>query len=322
MGNEKPWQTDPKKVQNWSENATQPGWENAKGTYGDDPKPVARFLFDQYSCPKFKPLILIPIQPVKFFIDFALVIRLGDMGCDDVMMEPVMEGAKYFTVCGLPLARKDDGLMHGGQILTGSPNFQVGGPKFSFPKNMKVVGGWEYTNKTIRDLYFLSTTKTGAEIFDRIDKHGKPVDICSGQYNSADPMDPSGAFNNGSGSGTTINYNPDADNIYTVDENGNKVATPPQVALGHELCHAVHFGEGKGSSAHSTEEANTVGYDPRTLGGGLPGRGKKKGPQGPYKFPGPTENDLRKELNMPRRGSYEGKEWDQKAKSLRPGACQ
>ncbi len=321
MGNEKPWQTDPKKVQNWGENASKDGVTNATGSHGDDPKPVARFVLDKYSCPKFTPIVLVPIQPVKFFIDFMLAIRLGDMGCDDGGMDPVMEGAKYFTVCGLPLARKDDGLQHGGTILTGSPNFQVGGPKFSLPKNITVLGGYDHMNKIVRDLYFLSTTKTGSEILDRIDKHGKPVKIYSSDDNSSDPTDRDAGLG-GSGSGTDIKYNPDADNIYTVDEHGNKMTTPPQVSLGHELCHAVHFGEGKGSTAHSTEEANTVGYDPRTLGGGLPGRGKKKGPQGPYKFPGPTENDLRKDLNLPRRGTYEGGKWDQQAKNLRPGSCQ
>jgi hypothetical protein len=131
----------------------------------------------------------------------------------------------------------------------------------------------------------------------------------------------------GKPTGTRITYDPDSANWFGKDKNGNSIDMPPQTNLEHELTHAARFGEGTGTGGHVWQESRVTGYP-------LPPAQEQAGTASDAKVakrwkrklgkPMPSENDLRKELGLPERGSYGGSfnfNPPPRQKDLRPGKC-
>lgn len=293
-------------------------------------KPIARML-DQFTCPQHPPTFFLTpaLVPVTRLVDGLMVIRLGDYGICSAGLDVVAEGSNSKLICGLPIARKGDAMMHGGTITTGSPTEEDGSGTFSLPKNLKIDGSSSFQNKVVRDLFFLSTTKSGKEWLDRTAQHGQPVvvsDFTNPGNNRTVPADLD-KVRRGESCGSTIYYDPDTADLRVPGTTpGQTVPCPPQVNLGHELNHTVRFGEGRGYAGHAMDENETWGgpHSPiqardKKLYDGERAKRRAKDGRGPAK-PSPTENDLRKELNLGQRGAYSphstGAPMD-----LRPGVC-
>src|SRR5262249_28473761 len=103
--------------------------------------------------------------------------RLSDLAICIGPCDAIAQGSTTVLVHGLPAARLEDATSHGGVIVKGLPSVLIGGPAFTLPPNVKVDGGGEFLQKTLRDLYYLSTTPTGQEIFKQLADSGKPVTI-------------------------------------------------------------------------------------------------------------------------------------------------
>lgn len=279
-------------------------------------KPIARAHVDTFTCPKHPPgIILIPALPsVTRKVDGFEVIRLGDFGiclAGPGQFDVVVEGSDTTLVCGLPIARKGDAMMHGGTITTGSPTEEDGGGTFSLPKNIKIGGDQIFKNKVVRDLFLLSTTPTGKKILAETAAHGQQVTIVSGQINRSYPDDSDSAGRGGK-SGTTIDYNPDDHTTYVPGQGGKYEPCPAQLNLGHELVHSVRWGRGGATTSNSAEEPHVIGPPVWT-----------KSPHDKVP-PSPTENELRKDLRLGGpRATYSG--WKKApahpAQDLRPGVC-
>jgi uncharacterized Zn-binding protein involved in type VI secretion len=305
-------------------------------------QPVAR-KGDLTLCPSTR-YILIPhlggplsnATPVCIEVNSLPVIRLGDYGhCQfGAPLDVVFEGALSVTVCGLPVARRFDGMVHGGMILQGSSNVEVGGPKFSLPSKLKVKGPSDFQNKTIRDLYLLSTTKSGQDMFNQIDASGKNLTIepCPDPHNSFASAANDTDAKNGTGSDATVQYHPEVA-IYGFDAAGNQITMPPQVVLGHELSHALHDMTG---TAQTESNADPDPNAPKSQ----PNIEKEEAQAigtGSWDGTSPTENSIRSDLGLPRRDNHYGTDGlvrDSKGKitdrtnelkgptqDLRPGDC-
>lgn len=285
-------------------------------------KPVAR-VGDKTSCPATDPKAHVggPLKnalPVRMTANGKRVIRLADYGkCKAGPLDVVFEGAATVTLCGLPIARKEDKMAHGGFIAEGSPDFLIGGPTFALPRNMTITGPASFRNKVIRDVYKLSTTPTGKSVLAEFDKAGgHTVDI-------QPESDPHNSFCTPTGGGNSVvNYNPDvAINGYSQANPANTITMPPTVILGHELVHAYN---------------NSTGT---ALSGNEPGTGPPSQPNiekeeeitigtGNYNTRTPSENSLRDDLGLPRRADHYGTTTNAKGKELkkptadvRPGVC-
>jgi uncharacterized Zn-binding protein involved in type VI secretion len=224
--------------------------------------------------------------------------RLSDLALCVGLFDVIAMGAVTVLVHGLPASRIGDSTAHGGVIVGGFEMVEIGGPTFELPPNMKVSGNYLFQQQTYRDLFFLSTTPSGAEILRQIGISGKPVTFVpyAGRNGVTNPLDEADA-GNGVGSGSTIQYNPNfRSNAF--DKDGNMIAHPPQMVLGHELCHAMNMANGeeetgpdpnapKSQKDLEREEAQTIGT-------------------GSYEGKSPSENSLRKDLNLPRRDNHVG----------------
>jgi hypothetical protein len=189
-----------------------------------------------------------------------------------------------------------DATVHGGSIAIGLPTVLIGGPVFSLPPNIKIEGTPLFQQKTIRDLYLLSTTPSGKELIDRLGAAGEPVTIvettaangfCAPNSNLAARL--------GIPTGSTIQYNPDFHSI-EYDSAGNTIDGSPQTLLAHEMCHALANSEGNhqyGTDSNpppsepniDEEEAQAIGV-------------------GSHAGDRPTENTVRNDLGLPQRADH------------------
>jgi uncharacterized Zn-binding protein involved in type VI secretion len=248
-----------------------------------------------------------PALPVCVRANGVPVARLADFAdCSWNTVDVVSQGASLVLVCGLPSARLGDHTLHGASIIVGSPDVEVGGPTFTLPANLTVTGGADFQNKVIRDLFVLSTTPTGQEVLNQIAKAGQSVEIVEG----TDPHNAACIGDRGEDETTacssTVVYNPDVA-LFVHDDSGNPIPQPPQVALGHELVHAMQFSEG--GARDDEDDQRTIGF-------------------GNHRDSSPSENSLRKDLGLPRRGDHgmrtfdpNGNELTQPTMNLRPGDC-
>ncbi len=190
---------------------------------------------------------LVALGKPDVFINGRSAIRLGDTAiCSVGGPDAIGQGAATVRVGGLPAAGLADMSFHPSRIDTGSEDVNLGGPVFALPRNVTLGGGQDFRNKTIRDLWLVSQTPTGREIFDRMQRAGKPLTIEPGSENLTTP------------DGRTIFYNPDLKLIVT-DEDSNPISAPPQVALGHELVHHVRIAEGTTAKEQLDEERRVRG---------------------------------------------------------------
>jgi uncharacterized Zn-binding protein involved in type VI secretion len=274
-------------------------------------QPVAR-EGDKTFCPQHELVIiphvggpLTPAEKVCLQSDGKSVIRIGDYGnCQSpAPLDVVFEGAATFTCCGLPVARKGDKMVHGGMIIEGSSTLLVGGPTFSLPSKMSVKGSAEFQNKVIRDLYKLSTTSSGNDLLDRIDKSNRSVSIEpeSDPHNSFCQASNDTDAMNGTGSDSTVKYNPDVA-ISVYDDHNNKLPEAPQIVLGHELCHALHNSEG------TAQTESTSDPDPNAPASQLNIEKEEAYAIGTGSWNGvsPSENSIRADLGLGRRDNHYG----------------
>jgi hypothetical protein len=243
--------------------------------------------------------------------------RLSDQALCCGPLDVIAGGAATVLVHGLPASRIADTMAHGGKIVKGLASVLIGGPAFELPPNIKLIGTPFFQQQTLRDLFFLSQTPTGAEMLRRIEASGKQMNIkqTAGKGNGCTAFNDNDAGNPNAGSGSNIEYNPEyRTNVY--DKDGNMIAGPPQVTLAHEMMHGMHNAEGqqaplgpdsnppKSEPDIDREEAQTIGT-------------------GSYEGKSPTENSLRKDLNLPRRdnhgGTYGPAAGEPKPLELRPG---
>jgi hypothetical protein len=322
----KTWKVDPQQVKELYD--PQKPFQNLeqKSTDGDA-KGAARFM-DKYSCSMHQPFYLQPVKPPCVWADYLPIVRLGDFGICLGAVDIVKEGAATFLVCGLPVARKDDGMMHGGLIMEGSSTVMIGGPTFALPSNITIKGdNAKYQNEVIRDLYFLSTTKTGQEILDRLDAAKQPIEIEQVELDDSKTRPMSKTDQQmGRPTGAKVKYDPDTDNFTFKDKDGKVAGMPPQVSLAHELIHGMHMAEGTATGDDDWEESRTEGFP---LSPAEEKRRKasddkiaKANKLKPGKPP-PTENQLRDELHLEQRIDHKGEfSFDPpETRNFRPGDC-
>jgi uncharacterized Zn-binding protein involved in type VI secretion len=266
---------------------------------------------DHTSCPGLLPLphiagTLYPASNVCVEADGRKVIRLADYAdCwGPAPQDVVFEGSATFTICGLPVARKGDHMAHTGVIVEGSPHFIVGGPTFALPPEITIHGPSDFQNKVIRDMYLLSTTPSGQDMIDQIHAAGQPVKIQpeSDPFNSFCSADNHGDSMDGTGTGSTVSYNPDVA-IFLYDDKGNEITSPPQLVLGHEMVHALHNSTGTAQTEDTSDpdpnapasQPNIEKEEAQTIG------------TGSWNGTSPTENSMRADLGLPRRDNHYGR---------------
>ncbi len=152
--------------------------------------------------------------------------------------------------------RRDDG------------TYSVGGDK------LIVKGDEAYTAKTMKTLSELYNTPTGKTVMDNINNGShtttiQDLDAETARKNGAiaTPSDAAGSVTPGTGSDTTIGYNPDVPDSPYKDKNGNDVELPQSALLGHEMIHAMHNDQGTNKrdnaepaeSGSNEEESQTIG---------------------------------------------------------------
>jgi uncharacterized Zn-binding protein involved in type VI secretion len=260
-------------------------------------------------------------SPVCVEVNGVPIARLADFASCLLGLAPdvVAEGASMVLVCGLPVARMGDKTIHGGAIVIGSTDVEVGGPTFALPPNVTIKGPPEFTNKTLRDMYKLSTLPSGQKLLDDLAATGEPVVIVP-------ESDPHNSFckPNLFGGGSTVSYNPDIA-IYVEDAKGDTLCEPPQVVLGHELVHSLHNADGvmdppaPDPSTNPPTEPDIPPEEGATIGTGA------------WTGDEPTENSIRRDLHMRPRADHLGFTTDKNGneltapcpgcKDLRPGDC-
>jgi uncharacterized Zn-binding protein involved in type VI secretion len=255
-------------------------------------------------------------QPVHLEVDGRPAIRLADFGRCDGPTDIVAEGAATVTVCGLPLARKGDGMDHSGEIVEGSPDFLVGGPTFSIPENFDIEGSDAYVSEVIRDLYLISTTPSGRELFERLSAAGHDLVIQErfGDNGTASPNDSDDAKTTGTGAVVSYNtsfwFNP-------YDDGGNEIGAGPTVVLFHELVHALDFAEGNHvvgpDPAGPLSQPDIAEIESQAIG------------TGSHDADFPTENSFRADLGLDRRDNHYGEDFTVGSVpadlDIRPGNC-
>lgn len=247
------------------------------------------------------------------------VIRLADFSkCQfGAPKDVVIEGSSTVELCGLPIARVLDHMIHGGLIITGSPDVEVGGPAFKLPKVLKIKGTPEFQNQTVRDLYMISETPSGQEMFKRLDAAKQPVTINqhTGTNGYCSPVSGADATS-GTPTGSSVLYNPDyRSNAF--DSAGNNIAQPPQVILFHEMGHALANSEGRHAQGTDptppTSEPTIEEEEAQAIG------------TGSHEHEYPSENSLRRDLGLDRRDNHYGtggpKAGEPTPLALRPGDC-
>lgn len=213
-------------------------------------------------------------QPTVF-INNRAAIRLGDRADCSFASDVVAEGASQVRIGSLPAAAVAHKSLHAAAIGSGSHDVNIGGPIFALPRNIEIGGSAHFRNLVIRDVYLLSTTRTGRETLKRLEESGSLVRI--------EPSPDDGSFTAGdAGRNSTIYYNP-SDKLAAFDENGGRISAPAQITLGHELVHSVHIAEGTDGKTLRDEEGRVRGdgsdYDTETI----------------------NENRLREDLGQPQR---------------------
>lgn len=285
--------------------------------------PAVARVGDKTACPMTVPSAhvegsLVNNTPVCAKANDLFVIRLADLAdCKVPPRDVVTSGASTVVLCGLPIARVGDKMEHGGTIVVGSPNVEIGGPTFALPANFKLDGSVDFKNKTVRDLYKLSTTPSGKALIDRLTTANKPLTIQehTGTNGYCTPSNGTDA-GNGTGTGSLIQYNPNyRSNAY--DSAGNMLAQPPTIILGHEMTHALANAEGHQQHGVDPAAPTSEPTIPREESQAI-GTGSHDGET-------PNENSLRSDLGLGKRDNHYGSGGPAAGEptpiNLRPGDC-
>lgn len=284
--------------------------------------PAAR-VTDDHVCPMFdgpKPHKGGPINApcsVSTKIGDLNAARLGDFAVCVGPLDVIFKGASTVLINDLPAARLTDTTVHLGVISPPcATTVLIGDPAFSLPSNIKVEGDPTFQNRTIRDLYFLSTTPSGAALLARLGAAGKEVRIIPTTASNGF-CSPNSSFlaRIGVPTGSVVQYNP----TFTTtvwDPAGTALNEPPQLILGHELSHALANSEG--NHQYGTDptppasEPNMDQEEAQAIGAGS------------HTGQTPSENSIRNDLGMPARRDHfwtgvPPRVTDPPALNLRPG---
>lgn len=253
-----------------------------------------------------------PVLPCGVKAEGQWPARLGDFAVCSGPADMLIEGATTVLVNGLPWCATGHHALHGGLIATGAPTVLIGGPSFAPPATFILQGDSDFKNKTIRDLFMLSTTHIGSMLIARLVASQMRItfqrETVENSYCSPNSL--LGA-RLGSPVGSTILYNPDIA-VWEFGTAGQYIRVSPQVVLAHELVHAMHFAEGRphagtdptppaSEPAIEEEEAATIGT-------------------GSHGDEAISENSLRVELGRPRRDNHLGVPAERTTENFRPGA--
>ncbi len=274
--------------------------------------PKAARMADPHSCPVHGGGPIMPAAPVLVLAEPLQAARLADyafcLGAPDV----VFEGASTVLVGGLPFCRVGDHTAHKGEVGAGATEVLVGGATFSLPANIAIKGGPTFQNLVIRDLYLLWTTPSGKELLSRLEKAGQEIAIepeSTPDNSSCNPANQADA-KHGKPTGSTVKYNPMIA-LRALDASNHDIDFPPQVALGHEMTHALDNSEGR--HAYGTDPSPPASQpDIEEEEAQAIGTGSHSGDS-------PTENSIRNDLNLPRRDNHYGDYAPGPTGDLRPG---
>ena len=276
-------------------------------------KNVAR-LGDLHACPFHGGGPIIPAgPPPTVLFENMPAARLGDFAlCTPPAPDVLMQGSATVLVNGLPLVGMTDLTAHAGTVVMGAATVVVGPQASSPPSNFDIKGPASFQNKVIRDLFLLSTAKSGKELIARLEKAGKKVVFKpeSDPHNSFCAAANLADAKAGKPTGSTVMYNPDVA-LKGYDAAGNQIDMPPQVVLGHEMVHALNNSEGShtfgndpagpASQPHiEEEEASAIGT-------------------GSHNGKSPSENSMRSDLGLARRDNHYGSNAPGPTNNLRPG---
>jgi uncharacterized Zn-binding protein involved in type VI secretion len=283
--------------------------------------PAARMM-DMHTCPicMGAPMpITSPCAPTVL-IGKMPAARLTDMcACaNPTGLDAIVFGSPTVLICGLPAARMTDFTVLGGTILPPCcPTVLIGMVGVAVPgmpgmgnvwnetlpdgtvvthvgENITIAGSQSFREATLRDLQKLAATPTGADLINTLNGPGRgPVTIVETTGgNSVDGVGPQGYQqadgSNGTGSGSTLHYNPNRTQIG--DGSEAWMTRPPEVGLGHELVHCEQAQDGTWS------DTNMHGgvLDDELAAAGLP----------PFEDNPHTENRIRREMGQPNRPRY------------------
>lgn len=188
--------------------------------------------------------------------------------------------------------------------------------RFHYSDNIIIEGSPEFILKTRMALAALDATRTGDAMFEAIQNSGHDVTIVeTTDANGYATPDNGADAQNGTGTGTTIEWNPDH---HTTDPADPVSGTPGStVILGHELVHATHNATGtqangphdsypgQSGSSNRGEERATVGAGGTTI----TDPSGNTVPVPDHSNDVPTENSLRDDLGIPRRPTYYPSTW-------------
>lgn len=221
----------------------------------------------------------------------------------------VSTGAATVVIGGLPAARISDKTFCAADITSGEPTVLIGGVTITFPFNIK--GDLAFVKDVQAAMATLYSTNTGRVIINDIAASGNTVTI----QRETDPNgycspDSDSDSRSPGGTSSTVSWNP----TYS---SPTDTAQTPTIVLGHELVHAHHNATGTaGNGPHDTYPGQTGSSDRSeeraTVGVGGTSVVAPDGTTQPvpdHSRDVPTENSLRDDLGVPRRGSYYPSNW-------------
>jgi hypothetical protein len=143
--------------------------------------------------------------------------------------------------------------------------------------NIEIEGSPAYQRATAADLAKFFSTPTGQRWLQAFGTSGRKITITpippgTQQNNGFTIASGSGAYpkadgSHGSGSDSTIQYNPSDTSEYTAAD-GSTVTQPPYQTLGHEMIHGLHNAQGNNLAGNSQpspfdneEESQTIGVN-------------------------------------------------------------
>jgi hypothetical protein len=177
-----------------------------------------------------------------------------------------------------------------GQIVgPGANGVLISGPTFSLPSVITIEGDETYRSKVLRDLYFISTTKSGQELFARLERAGQRIII---QPPPVDPMNINttptdlSTYRAGTPCGVTMQWNPDTQTI-SEGSTGGIFSISPQEGLMHEAVHALAYAEGNMPTREKDDAAWPNRLDETHAIG-----------TGTFQEAFPTENSFRDDLGL------------------------
>ncbi|MYZ50446.1 hypothetical protein E4O86_22350 [Rhizobiales bacterium L72] len=222
----------------------------------------------------------------------------------------IITGAATVIIGGLPAARIGEKTFCAAEVSTGEPTVLIGGPPVTVPINIK--GDMAFVANVQSAMGTLYGTRTGQVIINGIAASGNTVTIVptadANGYCGAD--DYAGSQVPGTGSSSVVSWNP----TYS---SPTDPAQTPAIVLGHEFVHAYHNATGthdpgphdsypgQTGSSNRGEERATVGTGGTSV---VAPDGTVQGVPD-HSADVPTENSLRDDLGVPRRGSYYPSNW-------------